>query len=149
MRWLFSKKNRAFREANQALFDEIDREYVNKVLQRPIHGVVTAHEGEPLRLMLETEDGSARVRAEGALVQSAQNQPLTEEKLLKQMNKTGGAEFFFEELEAHLEGECFVPVQALNELRRQGMEKLKEENLKTLVSGVEGREHLVRAECNG
>ncbi|MEI3187345.1 MAG: DUF3656 domain-containing protein [Lachnospiraceae bacterium] len=46
------------------------------------------------------------------------------------MNKTGGAEFFFEELEAHLEGECFVPVQALNELRRQGMEKLKEEILK-------------------
>lgn len=124
------KEKPAFREANQALFDEIDREYVNKVLQRPIHGVVTVHEGEPLRLMLETEDGSARVRAEGALVQSAQNQPLTEEKLLKQMNKTGGAEFFFEELEAHLEGECFVPVQALNELRRQGMEKLKEEILK-------------------
>ncbi len=124
------KEKPAFREANQALFDEIDREYVNKVLQRPIRGVVTVHEGEPLRLMLETEDGSARVRVEGASVQSAQNQPLTEEKLLKQMNKTGGAPFFFEELEAHLEGDCFVPVQALNELRRQGMEELKEEILK-------------------
>lgn len=120
----------AFREANQALFDEIDREYVNKVFQRPIRGVVTVHEGENLRLMLETEDGSARVRVEGALVQSAQNQPLTEEKLLKQMKKTGGAPFFFEALEAHLEGDCFVPVQALNELRRQGMEELREEILK-------------------
>ncbi|WP_432627684.1 DUF3656 domain-containing U32 family peptidase [Brotaphodocola sp.] len=124
------KEKPAFRETNQTLFDEIDREYVNKVLQRPIRGVVTVHEGENLRLMLETEDGSARVRVEGALVQSAQNQPLTEEKLLKQMNKTGGASFFFEALEANLEGDCFVPVQALNELRRQGMEELKEAILK-------------------
>lgn len=124
------KEKPAFRETNQALFDEIDREYVNRVLQRPIRGVVTVHEGENLRLMLETEEGDARVKVEGTPVQSAQNQPLTEEKLLKQMNKTGGAPFFFESLEAQIEGDCFVPVQALNELRRQGMEKLREEILK-------------------
>ncbi len=50
--------------------------------------------------------------------------------MLKQVNKTGGSPFYFEKLTAELEGNCFVPVQALNELRRQGMEKLEQEILK-------------------
>ena len=38
-----------------------------------------------------------------------------EEKLLKQLNKTGNTPFYFENLTAEIEGNCFVPVQALNE----------------------------------
>ena len=45
---------------------------------------------------------------------------MTEEKLEKQMRKTGNTPFFFEKLECYLEGNLFLPVQALNELRRTG-----------------------------
>ena len=49
--------------------------------------------------------------------QTALNQPITREKLLKQMEKTGGTPFEFQTLEAEISGRPFLPVQALNELR--------------------------------
>ena len=45
---------------------------------------------------------------------------MTREKVLKQLNKTGGSPFSFETLTAQIEGDLFLPVQALNELRRTG-----------------------------
>lgn len=116
----------AFREANQALFDRLDTEYVNKKRQEPAQGVVIVQEGEPVRMELETADGQICVSVTGAEAQTAQNQPLTEDKLLKQMNKTGNAPFYFDKLTAKIAGNCFIPVQALNELRRRGMEELEQ-----------------------
>lgn len=118
------KEKPAFRETNQALFERLDREYVNVKKQEPILGHVTVHEGEPAVLQLFF--GEHEVQAVGDAVQSAQNQPLSEEKLLKQMNKTGNSPFYFESLTADLAGNCFMPIQALNELRRNGMEQLEE-----------------------
>lgn len=114
----------AFREANQALFDRLDTEYVNKKKQEPVRGHVTVQEGEPVAMELETADGIC-VSVTGAEAQTAQNQPLTEDKLLKQMNKTGNAPFYFDKLTAKIDGNCFIPVQALNELRRRGIEELE------------------------
>jgi len=130
------KEKPAFREGNQALFDRLDQEYVNKKKQEAILGQVTVREGEPVKLALtlsrpamdaeDMEDGKISVAVIGEPAQTAQNQPLSEEKLRKQMNKTGNTPFYFEELAVNLTGNCFLPVQALNELRRAGMEKLEE-----------------------
>ena len=50
---------------------------------------------------------------------------MTREKVLKQLNKTGGSPFSFETLTAQIEGDLFLPVQALNELRRTGFQELE------------------------
>lgn len=127
----------AFREANQALFDRLDREYVNGKKQESVIGHVTVHEGEPVRLQLFKDE--YEVDLYGDIVQSAQNQPLSEEKLLKQMNKTGNTPFCFESLTADLKGNCFMPVQALNELRRRGMEELENTILHAFRRQAAGR----------
>lgn len=118
----------SFREGNQALFDRLDAEYVEKKMQEPLWGKVTLAEGQPacFSLAYRREGTNSQIRAEvsGDLVQTAQNQPLTEEKLMKQMRKTGGTPFTFSHLEAEISGSCFMPVQALNELRRNGLEKI-------------------------
>ena len=118
------KEKPAFREGNQALFERLDREYVNLKKQEPIQGHVKIHEGEAAELSLSW--AGQTVKAAGDVVQSAQNQPLSEEKLIKQMNKTGNTPFYFEKLEVDLSGRCFVPVQSLNELRRRGIEQLQQ-----------------------
>lgn len=133
----------AFREGNQALFDELDRKYIEKKRQEPIYGTVTLEAGKPAKLelhagsdansghsMCRNLSNAVRVTVTGAVVQTAQNQPLTDEKLLKQINKTGNSPFYFAGLETSIIGNCFIPVQALNELRRTGMELLEEEVLK-------------------
>ena len=46
-------------------------------------------------------------------------------RIQKQLSKTGATEFVFEHLEIDLEGKVFLPMQQLNELRRQALEKLE------------------------
>lgn len=74
------KEKPAFRQGNQQLFDRLDAEYVHSGKQEPIRGHVTAREGQPVTLYLEKAPVSVTVS--GEVVQTAQNQPMTEEKLL-------------------------------------------------------------------
>ena len=54
-------------------------------------------------------------------MQAAQKQPLDPARIEKQMRKTGNTEFTFDNLEVLIEGNVFLPMQALNELRREGI----------------------------
>ncbi len=111
----------AFREVDPGILDYLDKEYVNRKKQEPVEGRLVVREGEPVRLELE-----GKVFVTGAVVQTAKNQPMEKERILKQLNKTGESPFFFSRLEAELSGNCFLPVQELNELRRRGLKKLEE-----------------------
>ena len=126
------KEKPAFREGNQKLFDYLDKTYVEAELKESINGRAVLEEGKPSELELSLSgglcsDGSlAQVRVEGQMPQKAQNQPLTEDKILKQMGKTGNTPFAFANLEVELKGNLFMPVQAQNELRRAGLEALEQ-----------------------
>ena len=122
------KEKPAFRQGNEELFRYLDETYVLKKQQETISGSVVMREGEPARMVLCL--GEIKVSVEGSVVQRAMNQPITAEKLEKQMRKTGNTPFVFEKLDVTVEGAGFLPVQALNELRRSGMERLEEEILK-------------------
>ena len=64
-------------------------------------------------------------------VQYAQNQPLTEERVRSQMEKLGNTEYEWESLEIQMDESIFIPMKILNEARRQALEALEEEILKT------------------
>lgn len=128
------KEKPAFRQGNQELFDRLDRLYVETEKKEPVKGRLTVREGEPLTLELELlskgPGQGIKATARGEAVQRAQNQPASRERLEKQIQKTGNTPFYIEELETELMGQAFVPVQSLNELRREGLESLKESILK-------------------
>ena len=122
------KEKPEFRETNRELLEYLDRTYVEAEVKEKICGRLTARQGEPLKLQLsfrERPDGPI-AEAAGPVVAAAQNQPVQAERMKRQTEKTGGTPFVFEELEIITDGNSFVPVQALNELRRKGLEKLKE-----------------------
>ena len=137
------KEKPAFRQGNEELFRYLDETYVLKKQQEAISGSVVMREGEPVRMTLSL--GETEVSVEGSVVQRAMNQPITAEKLEKQMRKTGNTPFVFEKLDVTVEGTGFLPVQALNELRRSGMERLEEEILKK-YRRVGGRQDVAVAE---
>ncbi len=127
------KEKPAFREGNQNLFDRLDRDYVNAVVQEMVIGSVFLEEGRPSGLSLSLENPGLEpvaVTVTGQMPQRAQNQPVTEEKVAKQIGKTGGTPFLFSRLDVRITGRVFLPVQALNELRRAGLEALEKEILK-------------------
>ncbi len=145
----------AFREGDQELFDFLDQQYVNIETQIPLVGNVLIHEGEPALFTLTVyclTDSPVSVTVTGDMVQTARNQPMSEEQIRRQLNKTGNSRFYFESLTCDQKGSCFLPMQALNELRRRGMNAITEELLKPyrrsmpLTADIRDRQNLRSSE---
>ena len=94
-------------------------------VQEKINGILTLSVGN--RAKLTVSCGGVTVECIGQEVQAAQKQPLDPARIEKQMRKTGNTEFTFDNLEILVEGNVFLPMQALNELRREGIEELTEQ----------------------
>ncbi len=94
-------------------------EATSPVFRRPIDVSVDAITGLPLRI----EFGSVTVQSPEALA-AAKNQGLTLEALEEQLSRLGNTPYRLGKLEANIEGNPFVPVSLLNQLRREAVEQL-------------------------
>ncbi len=122
------KEKPDFRKVDEEYYAHLDETYVNSEKKELIKGTLWAYTGSPLKLTLSRGKDKA-VTAEGRVIESALNAPLDEEKLKKQILKTGGTPFEFEELDVCTDGRGFIPVKELNEVRRDGLDKLTSEIL--------------------
>ena len=93
-------------------------------VQEKINGKLILSVGECAKLTIAFQN--IIVECTGQEVQAAKNQPLDPVRIEKQMRKTGNTEFTFDHLDIQTRGNVFMPMQALNELRRYGLEKLEE-----------------------
>ena len=110
----------------EELIARIHSEYVETEQKIRINGYLSACEGQPMSLTLTVEkypEVSALV--EGEVPQKAQNRPMEEAQFAKQLRKTGNTSFEWAHLEIHLEGNLFVPVGALNNLRREALKAIR------------------------
>lgn len=94
-----------------------------------IKGTLRLSQQMPACLMLQYKD--IQVEVTGALVQPALKQPLQKQAVLEKMQKTGNTPFEFETFAIEMDENVFLTVGALNQLRREGLECLQEEILKT------------------
>jgi len=94
------------------------------MVPRPIaiRGALSAVTSLPLSLTVT--DGEDEVRAEGDVVQTAQSRPSDEARLTAQLQKTGGTPYEFSDIAVTLSSDAFVPVSAVNDLRRRALEEL-------------------------
>ncbi len=92
----------------------------------PVQGRFTAVCGQPVSLEVSALDHPA-ITVFGPVAQAADKRPLTEEDIRKQLNKTKDTPFEFENLSLDCRGDLFLPVSALNALRRDALSKLLEE----------------------
>ena len=105
---------------------ELKKDKLDYTLQEKIAGVLSLAEGKVSELTVWLiDDPQKKVRVTGELVQTAKNQPLSGERIEKQMRKTGNTPFQFEQLDMNLSGQLFLPMQALNELRRDALAALE------------------------
>lgn len=104
-----------------------ETEWTASKIQEKINGKLILSVGKPATLALNYK--GTTIEISGADVQAAVKQPVTMERLEKQMKKTGNTPFIFEHLDICMDGDIFIPVQSLNELRRSGMEALEQKLL--------------------
>ncbi|MCQ2501497.1 MAG: DUF3656 domain-containing protein, partial [Lachnospiraceae bacterium] len=136
---MMALKNAKLTDAKQKnsnlLYEKIRKEWKNTRMQKDVQGYLSLHYGEPARLVLLCGEFQAMVEKEG--IQKAQNQPISRERVAAQMNKTGNAAFRFDSLEIDMDEDLFLPMQLLNELRREGMEELEQAILASFAREAE------------
>lgn len=98
-----------------------------KEQKEKIKGSIRVKKDEPAELTVFF--GNTAAAATGETPMPAENRPLTEEILKSGLNKTGNTPFVFEELSVELEEGLFLSAASVNELRRQALDRLKEEYL--------------------
>lgn len=116
------------RTRDEKLLSELNRRYLQTERKEKINGKLMISSAQPA--ILSVTMGKIAVSAKGALPQAFMTQPLTPEKAKKQLEKTGGTPFVFDKLDVQVEDGLFLPLQCLNELRREALEKLAEKLLK-------------------
>ncbi|WP_394923080.1 DUF3656 domain-containing protein [uncultured Robinsoniella sp.] len=113
------------RTRNEQLLKQLEDTYLLGKLKEKINGKLILYKKNPA--ILELRMGDFAVHVTGGEVTEALNQPLSYEKVKKQMEKTGNTPYIFEKLDIEMDPDIFLPVQTLNELRRMGLEELTRE----------------------
>lgn len=125
---MITLENPAYISGEDALFQSLKEKYTNKTKKHNISGILRVFKGKPLELDVKLKD--ITVSVSGAIVEQAKNRPLGKERIEKQMQKTGGTCFQFKHLEIQMDSDIFVPLQAVNEIRRKSLEELENGLLK-------------------
>ena len=113
-------------------------------MKKQIRGEVRLNISEPVSMLLECE--GVTVTCEGEMVARAEKRPLLREDIEKQIGKTGDTDFVFADLQIVAEKDVFLGLKALNELRRNALEQLRE---KLLLHTYRNSEKKYEYEDNG
>ncbi len=106
--------------SDEAVLNQIRERYIKEPEKRPV--CMEAHLAVGEKVSLQITGAETSVRLSGEMVQEAQKAALTREDVLKQLKKMGNSCLVAEQIEIYMEEGCFLPVRALNQLRRQAVE---------------------------
>ena len=115
---------------------QIRAAYLREPDKLPIRMKICLQKGKPSLLEITEEKGTA-VSVTGAVVESAQKAPLQRDDVRKRFQKTGNYCVTVSDCEIEMEDDVFLPVRALNELRRKGVEAFETEYIRKRMKIIE------------
>lgn len=107
--------------SDKELLEQIRLQYLHEPEKLPVRMHISLKEGEPAYLRVTGSQG-ASVTVNGDTVEAARKRPLQYQDVKKQMEKTGNSLVKVSECEIDMQEDVFLPVSALNELRRKGVQ---------------------------
>ena len=114
-----------YRIRNASLLERINEDVIGRKLQRPVSGLLTLRIGSPAILRINSGRFSCEARSADP-VQKALKAPLTRERILAQIGKTGNSPFCFSAVSVESDEDIFLPVQQLTRLRHEAFGLLEE-----------------------
>ncbi|HHW67199.1 U32 family peptidase [Defluviitalea raffinosedens] len=118
------KGDLVYKTKDKPLLDALKKTYEKDVRKSTVFGHIKFKKYIPILLQL-WDDRNNFIEVEGSIVQEAQNQALTEERLKSQISKTGNTPFNIESLTVDMDEDGYLPIGELNALRRKAVEKLE------------------------
>jgi putative protease len=121
-----------YRTHDKRLMDSLKKESESGSLKTkiPVFVTVTVISGKPVRLEMKDRDSNAVTIESEYLVEKADKQLTSKAQIEKQLSKLGNTLFEAVEFSVNMEGDIFVPMGQLNELRTKAILQL--ENLRIL-----------------
>lgn len=124
-----SKNDVVYKTHDKALEDALKKTWEKDTRKLTIYGKLKAKKGLPLSYQIWDNRGNM-VYQQGDIVEAAQNQPLSIEKLKQQATKTGTTPFSIENLEIEADDNIYIGVSSINAVRREATEALQKAILK-------------------
>ncbi|NMA65144.1 MAG: U32 family peptidase [Clostridiaceae bacterium] len=121
------KGSKVYRTMSKALFSEARSTFESggKALV-PLNMHITLKTGQKTVLMATDSDGNRVCSKSNIIAEKAIKQPLGEDRLKDQLSKTGNTPYYLNTLVVDTDHESVIPISAVNELRRNVIEQMKE-----------------------
>lgn len=133
----------SYTETAEELLKTIEEKYLNAKASLPTEARVVMEAGKEARITLK--NGNTSIDYSGQSVQQAIRQPLSEEKIINQIQKSGNSLLEIGRVELETKGDIFMPIGAINELRRTAAERLEDALIKSNGLAYEGRTAVPKA----
>ena len=117
-------KEPGYSGCSEEVLQDIRNKYLNTKRTLPIQGTIRVIQGEAAQVTLSYQD--ITVQATGDMVSAAMNRPLSEEDIRNKACKLGDTYFYMDKLVVETDDASFMPIKALNEVRRQACVALEE-----------------------
>lgn len=128
-REMVSLTNPAYSGTDETLLKQIRKTHLQNQPRLEVKVETEFLTGMPAKVILS--HGEVVGEAIGNPVQSARNQPITEENLRRQLGKLGESPFVVSEMQLRVSQDAFYPLKEINELRRQAVQALETALLKS------------------
>ncbi len=128
-------------DARHALYEEVHKTYIDHEMKVPVDIHAGLYAGKPVSIFCRTAAGDEKageilvperrlahlsVSCEGPVVEKALSRPLGDERIGATLRKTGGTDFEAVSVSVDTDGQGFLAVSQLNELRRECLASLRE-----------------------
>ncbi len=131
-----NKNDVVYKTRDKHLEDELKKTFEKDTRTKDIYAQAVLKEGKEASLKLYDNEGNSAF-AKGDIVMKAEKQPLSEEKVIQQLGKTGGTPFKISDMNLDMSKDIYIGISSLNKLRRDAVEELE----KKIVSSAKRKPH--------
>lgn len=124
---MISVSKPAYKTGNEEYVEYLNNKYCKEPLKKNLTAKLLIKTGCPLEI--EVSDCVSSKKVIGEVVEAAQKRAVTKEDIFKQINKTGDSFVKFENIFIDIEGDNFIPVSKLNDIRREAIDKYISDNI--------------------
>lgn len=120
---MISLKKPTFRTENTEFINQINEKYSGEVKKYPLDIFVSIKNNEPILIYTEINGDIITITGEKPLI--AENRPISEEIVYKQLSKLGNTNFTINSLNIEMSDNLFITVGYLNQIRREFIDRVK------------------------
>lgn len=121
-----SKDNKVYKTSDKKLNSTALESISGKFYKRvSIKGELHVNKNEAAQLTVKDDFGNMVTVMGTAIAEEALNRPLTKERVLEQMSKTGQTPFEFTNIDISMDENISIPISEINNIRRNALEQLE------------------------